>query len=104
MEIPDFLSAQVRTGNAIIFLGAGASRNAQATDGRRCPTTQELTEKLSAQFLGGKYKTAPLNQVVEYAISESDLMTVQTFIRSLFLDLQPTTAHMKLPRFDWHGF
>jgi len=52
----DFLSAQVRDGNAVIFLGAGASRNAQATDGRKCPTTQELTEKLSAQFLGGKYK------------------------------------------------
>jgi tetratricopeptide (TPR) repeat protein len=103
MDIPDFLSTQVRDGNAVIFLGAGASRNAQTMDGRRCPTTQELTEKLSAQFLGGKYKTAPLNQVVEYAISESDLMTVQTFIRSLFLDLQPTIAHTKLPRFDWHG-
>src|SRR5260370_11374303 len=103
MEIPDFLSAQVRDGNAVIFLGAGASRNAQAMDGRKCPTTQELTEKLSAQFLGGKYKTAPLNQVVEYAISESDLMTVTVFIRVLILDLLPTIAHTKLPRFDWHG-
>jgi len=51
MVMPSFFSARA------------LPENAQATDGRKCPTTQELTEKLSAQFLGGKYKTAPLNQV-----------------------------------------
>lgn len=44
-----------------------------------------------------------MNQVAEYAINESDLVTVQTYIRSLFGDLKPTPAHLKLPRFDWYG-
>lgn len=30
-------------------------------------------------------------------------MTVQGSIRSLFLELQPTSAHTKLPLFDWYG-
>jgi cold shock CspA family protein/tetratricopeptide (TPR) repeat protein len=103
MDIPDHLVSQVRDGNAVIFLGAGASRGAQTATGVVCPTTPVLTAKLSAKFLGGKFDSHALNQVAEYAISESDLVTVQTFIRSLFVDLKPTAAHLKLPRFDWHG-
>jgi hypothetical protein len=86
MDIPDHLVSQVRDGNAIIFLGAGASRGAQTETGTTCPTTQVLTTQLSAKFLRGKFDSYPLNQVAEYAISESDLVTVQTFIRSLFAD------------------
>src|ERR1700722_7762970 len=103
MDIPDHLVSQVRDGNAIIFLGAGASRGAQTETGTTCPTTQVLTTQLSAKFLGGKFDSYPLNQVAEYAISESDLVTVQTFIRPLFVELKPTDAHLKLPRFDWYG-
>jgi tetratricopeptide (TPR) repeat protein len=53
--------------------------------------------------LGGNYKQDPLNLVADYAISESDLMTVQSFIRSLFVDLVPSNAHNRLPTFDWYG-
>ena len=103
IEIPGALANQVRDGNAVVFLGAGASREAQRTDGTKCPTAAVLTEKLADKFLGGKFKNAPLNQVAEYAISETDLMTVQDYIRSLFLALNPTAAHLKLPLFNWYA-
>lgn len=103
MSIPEYLVSQIREGNAVLFLGAGASRNAKKLSGQTCPTTQALTESLSKHFLGGKFDRNPLNQVAEYAINESDLITVQSYLSDLFADLQPTEPHLKLPRFDWYG-
>ena len=103
MEISDILVTQVREGNAVIFLGAGASRDTRAPSGKKCPTTQELVSKISDRFLGGKYKASALNQTAEIAISETNLLEVQTFIRELFTDLEPSPAHAKLPMFDWYG-
>ena len=73
------------------------------TDGSKCPTTAALTTLLSQKFLGGKFANSSLSQVAEYAISESDLVTVQGYLRDLFIGLNPTPAHLKLPRFDWFG-
>ena len=39
----------------------------------------------------------------EYAISESSLVHVQDFIRSLFESLEPASFHQLLPTFRWHG-
>ena len=103
MSIPEHLINQIREGNAVLFLGAGASRNATNSSGQACPTTQVLTASLSKRFLGDKFDKTPLNQVAEYAISESDLVTVQSYIGELFSDLRPTEPHLKLPLFDWYG-
>jgi cold shock CspA family protein len=103
MNLPDFLVDQVREGKVVLFLGAGASRGTVGPSGKKCPTTQELLTRLSDKFLGGKYKTSTLNQVAELAISEASLMDVQVFIRDLFTELHPSSAHAKLPRFDWYG-
>jgi len=103
MAIPDHLINQVRDGNAVLFLGAGASRNAKTSAGLTCPTTQVLTTSLSKQFLGGKFDNNPLNQVAEYAINESALVAVQSYVGELFADLMPLPAHLKLPLFDWYG-
>jgi hypothetical protein len=61
MEIPAFLVSQVREGNAVLFLGAGASREAKTAAGVACPTTKQLINHLSKSFLGGKYTDLPLN-------------------------------------------
>jgi cold shock CspA family protein len=103
MDIPDTLVNQIREGNAVLFLGAGASRDAQSKDARKCPTASDLARELADRFLGGKYKDAPLNQIAGYAISETDLATVQMYLRSLFLELLPTPAHSLVPTFTWYG-
>jgi hypothetical protein len=53
--------------------------------------------------LGGKHKDLSLDQVGEYAISESDLVSVQEYLRELFEPFQPTDAHQLLPSFRWAG-
>jgi hypothetical protein len=103
MEIPDYLESQTREGRVVLFLGAGASAAATNSRGEHPPTAARLGEMLADKFLGGKYRTHPLNQIAEYAISESDLGAIQSFIRDEFEKYEPSPAHLLIPRFWWYG-
>jgi len=103
MPIPDILLSQIKDGNAVLVLGAGASIGATNPNGNHMPKGKELGEILSDNFLGGKYKDSPLAHIAEYAISESDLITVQTFLRDYFENFEPTEAHKRLCLFRWLG-
>ena len=103
MEVPSYLETQIREGKAVLFLGAGASRDALDDKGRKAPSGVDLRDMLADKFLGGKHKDLPLDQVGEYAISESDLVTVQEYLRSVFEGLRPTAAHRMVSSFRWAG-
>lgn len=103
IDIPPYLEQQVSSGKAVLLLGAGASLGATDANGKRAPKTDELRDLLSDKFLGGKLKNRTLSQVAEYAISESNLLAVQEFIRQRFEGLRPTDAHNLLPTFRWWG-
>lgn len=103
MEIPAYLAEQVRQGKAVLFLGAGASLGAKDPDGNSPPNGAKLAQILSRDFLGGKFETLPLATVAELAISESDLITVQTRIKVLLEPFEPTIAHALIPQFMWWG-
>ena len=103
MEIPDYLIKQISEGRVVLFLGSGASADSSSKDGRKPPTGNGLSQLLSRKFLGGKYDNASLAQVGDFAISESDLITVQQYIKSLFEDFEPTVAHRITTSFRWHG-
>ena len=57
IEIRGVLANQIRDGNAVVFLGAGASREAQKADGTKWPTAAVLTEKLADYFSAGNLET-----------------------------------------------
>jgi len=103
MDIPSYLEAQIRDGKVVLFLGAGASREGRDKDGNPPPSGKQLAALLSDKFLGGKYRDYPLNQVGEYASSESDLTTVQEYIRGLLEGLEPSPAHRLMCSFLWWG-
>ena len=102
MDIPDHLLG-VKSGNVVLVLGAGASIGAGAPNGRTPPNAVELATLLSEKFLGGAHSADPLPIVAELAISESDLVTVQEYIRILFADFEPAPFHELLPTFRWAG-
>ena len=103
MKIPNFLETQIREGKVVLFLGAGASLDAKDSHGNKPPDWKKLVEMLSDRFLGGKFKDLPLNQIGEYAISESDLTTVQEYIREIFASFQPTPTHYLMCKIPWWG-
>ena len=90
-------------GRVVLVLGAGASVGAVNSEGAAIPKGDELARMLSDRFLGGEHADAPLSIVAELAISESDLFTVQEYIRTIFEDFQPAGFHELLPTFKWAG-
>jgi hypothetical protein len=98
IEIPPFLLQQIQEAKAILLLGAGASLSARDAEGNRPPTGAELGALLADRFLGGKFKTDSLAQIAGYAINESDLPTVQDFIRDVLQAFRPSKAHETIPR------
>lgn len=103
MQIPDYLVDQVRQGRVVLVLGAGASKGAKNATGDEPPSGVELATLLNDTFLGGSHPSSSLQVISELAISESDLITVQNFIRSKFLEFRPTEFHQLLPTFNWRG-
>ena len=103
MELPPYLLDQVKDGNVVILMGAGASVGARNSKGECPPTGQELSRLIADKFLGSSHRDDPLAFVSELAISESDLFTFQEFVRIIFEDFQPDAFHQLLPSFSWHG-
>ena len=100
---PHHLLDSVKSGNVVLVLGAGASIGAATPTGQTVPTGRKLASLLSTKFLGRAHADDPLPVVAELAISESDLFTVQEYIRTLFTDIQPAPFHELLPTFKWAG-
>jgi tetratricopeptide (TPR) repeat protein len=96
-----WLIDNVRNGDAILFLGAGAVRGALGPKGEKPLSGLELRDLIADKFLGGQHKDKPLARVAEYAKNESSLPDVQTFIRNLFLPLQPPSFYQIIPSFRW---
>ncbi len=103
MNIPPALKEAIREGRAVLFLGAGASDGAESPDGAAPPTGPKLAKMLSDRFLGGEDSGFALSVVAEYSISETDLVTVQEFIRDIFAKFNPAEFHRLIPTFKWAG-
>ncbi len=103
MLIPDALKTAVREGRAVLILGSGASREAADCHGNHPPTGRELGNAIADQFLGGRYKDHSLGEIAELAVSETDLTTVQEYIRAILEPFEPSSAHRLLPSFAWWG-
>lgn len=101
IEIPHALKEAIREGRAVLFLGAGASMGAKSNNGSNPPNGLQLTKMLSDRFLGGQDSENPLCVVAEYSISETDLVSVQEFIRDIFSKFEPADFHLLIPTFKW---
>lgn len=103
LDIPQSLLAEVRSGRAVLFLGAGASRGARGPAGATPPTAPDLASGMARRFLGEEYVAYPLDMVADLALAQSDLATVQGFVAEQLADFQPAPFHRLIPTFRWHG-
>lgn len=100
-QIPHHLLEQIKTGNVILFLGAGASYNAKNKIGEHIPNGQKLSDLIAEKFLGKDYLDKDLSYVAELAISESSIFEVQQFVANIFKEFEPESYHFKIPSFIW---
>ncbi len=107
MSNPDVLTPHlveaIQRGDAILFLGAGASIGAKSDSGGTSPSTDKLRDMISDRFLGGQLKSKSLSQVAEYAKNEASLTEVQLAVRDIFMPLQPVDFHLLIPLFRWYA-
>ena len=66
IDIPPTLKDAVKEQRAVLFLGAGASRNAKHPNGDQIPEGDSLRKLICHKFLGGKLMQKPLNAVAGY--------------------------------------
>lgn len=98
--IPHHLKEQIKAGNVVLFLGAGASFGAINGQSEKIPSGKELAKKLSDKFLGDGTE-GDLSYISELCISESSLFEVQQFLSEIFKGFEPTEYHSKIPQFVW---
>lgn len=101
IKLSDATIDRLIRGEAILFLGAGASREARGPGGLRGLSGNELRDAISDKFLGGTKKDKQLAYVAELAKSEVGILEMQRFVCSLFRNLEPTSAHSLIPKFRW---
>lgn len=102
-SLPQDLTAAIRDGRAVLFLGAGASRGGKGPDGQEAPTANELALQLSKSFLGEDYSDLDLRSAYDLSCSARDVRTVQAKIFELLDPIQPASFHRSIPEFPWAG-
>ncbi|MBN8566292.1 MAG: SIR2 family protein [Flavobacteriales bacterium] len=99
MNIPYNLTEQIRLGNVVLFLGAGASFGTTNSKGEKMPLAKELSSILSEKFLGGI--SGDLAYTSMLSISESSIYEVQLYVAQIISEFQPLPYHLKIPDFKW---
>lgn len=101
-DIPAPLIEAIKGGRVILFLGAGASREAKSNDGSHLPSTEQLTKDISMHFLGKDLSNCGLMQISEMASRSSSQSVVFDYIRNQLKTFKPSPAHRLIPTFRWH--
>lgn len=102
-RISPYVRGQIASGQAILFLGAGATIPAKGRSNTRGMSGNALRDRLFDKFLGGEGKSRPLNYIADRCTTVAGMGQVHRFIKELFVDLQPTPGHMAIPKFKWKG-
>ena len=87
----------------MLFLGAGASRDARHPEGKKIPQSYKLRDLICDRFLNGELKTKPLGYVVSLAAKQAGISEFQRYIRDLLLPFEPSAFHLLIPEFRWRA-
>lgn len=96
--IPQRLLSALRTGNVVLFLGAGANYNCKMTNGEPMPIGDKLSELISQHFHVRKGNLAETAELAEYSSTRSNL---NTFIIELFSGAKPSDGFSLIRTFKW---
>ncbi|WP_176473117.1 SIR2 family protein [Sphingomonas lenta] len=99
--IPGPLVEAMKRGEAVLFLGAGASHGAEHADGRRMPMGNALRDLICDRFLNGTCRDRSLDEVASLAENSAGRAELDHFVAGAVRGFQPTSAHKLIPAFRW---
>jgi hypothetical protein len=104
VNIPTLLADSVKNKRAILFLGAGASKEAKNAANQTPPDADQLRDILAARFFAQPMKTRDVMAVAEMAIANSaGAGLVFDAVRQAFESFQPSVAHRLISAFNWRA-
>ncbi len=97
VEIPERLVELIRTGQCVLFLGAGATRDAGG------PTGPELASLLAAKFSITDIPTTDLQHFSDIlmGVDTVDREDVDRVVVETLKSIKPSRGHRKIPSFRW---
>jgi hypothetical protein len=102
VQIPTLLADSVKNKRAILFLGAGASKEAKNAANQTPPDADQLRDILAARFFAQPMKARDVMAVAEMAIANSaGTGLVFDAVRQAFESFQPSVAHKLISAFNW---
>jgi SIR2-like domain len=100
--IPNPLIEAVKSKRAILFLGAGASKESRNSLGETPPDADQLRDILAQRFFGVSMKNRDVMAVAEMAIASSGgAPLVFEAVRLSFEGFEPSKAHKLISAFNW---
>lgn len=95
----------IKEGNAVLFLGAGASAGAKDVQGKGAPVGSQLAERIATEFFPGHTDAAKanLNRLGTWLESEGYVSEMQIFIKNELIDLLPSAGQKLVSKFRWYG-
>lgn len=103
-NIPNLLIESVKAQRCVIFLGAGASKEAKNAKGETPPDANQLRDILAKRFFNKEMKNRDVMAVAEMAIAASgSAAQVYEEVRRAFSEFEPQAAHKLLPSFHWRA-
>ncbi len=95
----------IEQGKCTLFLGAGASQSAVNPAGGRLPSGDDLSKLIVKKFLKDASWSLSLENAASLAVSagQANRGRLEEYIKNLFLEVQPSAAHNKLPWFTWRA-
>ena len=100
-KIPSHTLDLIAKGEAVLFLGSGASFECKASDGSKALSAAGLRDKLCDEFLGGKGKNKSLAAVGDLVTSAAGMLDMQRLVRDQYQSLDATRSHLEIPRYRW---
>lgn len=100
----EFFQQQIVRGEAVLFLGAGASYNCNNRQGERIGFSgNDLLEKICDEFLGGVKADFNLDFAASMAIRKAGRQKLDFFLKSIVENFEPTKEHELITSFKWRS-
>jgi len=104
VEVPFLLSEAVKNGRAILFLGAGASKECKNGRGETPPNAEQLRDIISQKYLGKLMPKRDLMSVAEMAIeTAAGQNLVFETVSNAFDGFETSEAHKLTSEFNWRA-
>lgn len=101
MDFEQKLLKSIQSGQAVLFLGAGASLGCKSPVKYEMMTGDKLKKCISDEFLEGACQDEPLMKVADYAKVHVGTSDLQNYLGKIFEEMYPAEWHKIITKFRW---